>query len=131
MRRDVDLSILKPRLSHLSIPFAVTRGPCSSSRVVLYLKGPLRMPLNGELRRNVRMLVRHGVRRVVLDLSSVTKIDAAGVGELVRVFNLTTAAGRVLQVVGARPWVRDVLVRAGLFGILSEGGSPAITSLAR
>ena len=89
------------------------------------------MPLSGELRRNVRVLLRHGARVVVLDLSGVSKIDAAGVGELVRVFNLTTAAGRMLQVVGVTAWVREVLVRAGLFGILSEGGSPAVTSLAR
>jgi anti-anti-sigma regulatory factor len=89
------------------------------------------MPLNAELRRNVRVLLRHGARRVVLDLSGVPKIDAAGVGQLVRVFNLTTAAGRVLQVVGVTAWVREILVRVGLFGILSEGGSPAVTSLAR
>ena len=89
------------------------------------------MPLNAELRRNVRVLVRHGARCVVLDLSDVPRIDAAGVGELVGVFNLTTAAGRVLQVVGATPWVREILERVGLFDILSEGGSAAVTSLAR
>jgi anti-anti-sigma regulatory factor len=89
------------------------------------------MPLNGELRRNVRVLLRHGARVVVLDLSGVPRIDAAGVGELVRVFNLTTAAGRVLQVVGVPAWVREILERVGLFSILSEGGSPALTSLAR
>ena len=131
MRRDLDLSILKPHLNHLSSTFVVTRGPCSSHTVVLYLQGPLRIPLNGELKRNVRMLLRHGTRFVVLDLSGVPKIDAAGVGELVRVFNLTTSAGRVLRVVGATAWVRKILERVGLFGILNEGGSPAVTSLAR
>ena len=89
------------------------------------------MPLNGELKQNVRVLLRQGARLVVLDLSGVPKIDAAGVGELVRVFNLTTSEGRVLQVVGVTAWVRKILERVGLFGMLSEGGSPAVTSVAR
>ena len=131
MRCDVELSVPKPRLSHLRSSFGVSRGPCSNHRVVLYLKGPLRMPLNGELKQNVRVLLRQGARLVVLDLSGVPKIDAAGVGELVRVFNLTTSEGRVLQVVGATARVRKILERVGLFGVLSEGGSPAVTSLAR
>ena len=131
MCRDGELSILNPRLSHLSHPFGTTRWPCSGNRVVLCLDGPLRMPLSEELRRNVRVLLRDGARVVVLDLSGVSRIDAAGVGELVRVFNLTTAAGRMLQVVGVTAWVREMLERVGLFGILSEGGSRAVTSLAR
>lgn len=131
MCRDGELSILNPRLSHLGHPFGTTRWPCSGHRVVLYLKGPLRMPLNGDLKQNVRVLLRQGARLVVLDLSGVPKIDAAGVGELVRVFNLTTSEGRVLQVVGATARVRKILERVGLFGVLSEGGSPAVTSLAR
>jgi|GEM_PF-4157904 len=131
MCRDGELSILNPRLSHQSHPFGTTRWPCSGHRVVLYLEGPLRMPLNGELRQNVRVLLGRGARVVVLDLSGVSRIDAAGVGELVRVFNLTTAAGHVLQVVGVTAWVREMLERVGLFGILSEGGSRAVTSLAR
>jgi hypothetical protein len=50
---------------------------------------------------------------------------------LVRAFNAATASGRVLKVVDATPLVRDVLERVGLFGILSEGGSLAISSLAQ
>ena len=61
-----------------------------SSRVVA-VEGPLRVPVNRALRDNVRALLRRGERTITLDLAEVTRIDAAGVGELVRAFNLTAA----------------------------------------
>ena len=84
MRRDVELSVLKPRLSHLRSSFGVSRGPCSSHRVVLYLEGPLRMPLNARIETETFVCSFATARAVVvLDLSGVPRIDAAGVGELV------------------------------------------------
>jgi len=96
-------------------------GPCSHGRCVLYLEGPLRIPLNEDLRQNVRTLLRRGERVIVLDLSGVPKIDAAGIGELVRVYRMAKDANGMLQIARATGWVREILQRVGLFDILSRG----------
>ena len=53
---------------------------------VLHLAGFLQAPLNGDLRQRIRALVDRGERHIVVELASVSRIDAAGVGELVRAF---------------------------------------------
>jgi anti-anti-sigma factor len=99
----------------------VARGPCRPHECVLYLDGLLRTPLNGALRHSVEDLLRRGERRIVLDLARVRSIDAGGIGQLVRAYNLTMAAGGVLRIVRAAPWVREMLERAGLFTLLTDG----------
>jgi anti-anti-sigma factor len=79
------------------------------------------MPLNGALRHNIGAQLRRGRRTIVLDLSAVATIDAAGIGELVRAYNMTTAAGGVLQISRATRWVREILRRVGLLDILRQG----------
>ena len=88
---------------------------------MLYLDGPLLTPVDGQLRHNVRTLLRLGQRIIVLDLTRVPSIDAGGVGELVRAYNMATEAGGVLQVVRTTAWVRHILRRVGLLDILSQG----------
>ena len=87
----------------------------------LYLEGPLHAPLNRELSQRVQTLLNGGGRAIVLDLTNVPSIDAAGVGELVRAYNMAIAANGVLQTVHATAWVREILERAGLFDLLSAG----------
>jgi anti-anti-sigma factor len=99
----------------------VARGPGTPHECVLYLDGLLRTPVNGALRHRVKDLLRRGERRIVLDLARVRSIDAAGVGQLVRVYNLTMAAEGVLRMVHAAPWVREMLERAALFTLLTGG----------
>jgi anti-anti-sigma factor len=77
--------------------------------------------VDGALRHNVRALLRRGERIIVLDLTRVSRIDAAGVGELVRAYNMAIAENSVLQIVNAAAWVQEILERVGLFDILSEG----------
>ena len=64
-------------------------------------------------------LLRRGERQIVLDLARVRSIDAAGVGQLVRVYNLTRAADGVLRIVHATRWVREILERVALLGLLT------------
>ena len=71
------------------------------------------------MRDNVRALLRQGERVIVLDLAAVTRIDAAGVGELVRVFNMAAAVNGRLRISSASPWVRTLLERAGVFDLLT------------
>ncbi len=77
------------------------------------------MPVSRSLRHNVRALLRRGERRIVVDLSAVSRIDASGVGELIRTFNMTTATNGGLRIVNATAWVREMLERAHLFDLLS------------
>jgi ABC-type transporter Mla MlaB component len=64
----------------------------------------LRVPLTAELRHRVRALLRRGVRAIVLDVSRVSRIDAVGVGELVRMYNMTRAVNGRLRI--AHPTAR-------------------------
>jgi anti-sigma B factor antagonist len=78
--------------------------------------------MSGALRHGVKDLLRRGEREIVLDLARVRSIDGAGVGQLVRVYNLTRAADGVLRIVHATPWVREILERVALFALLTGGG---------
>ena len=102
-------------------PWAVARGPCVQSVCVLHLVGALQAPLTGELRHMVHALLRRGKRTIVLDLAGVSSIDAAGVGQLVRAYNVTRAAHGGLRIVNATAWVREILQRASLFHVMSAG----------
>lgn len=90
---------------------------CAGS--ILRLQGPLRVPVGEELRRGVHTLLRRGGRRILLDLSRVSALDAGGVGELVHVYNMTNAAGGVLRIEEASARASELLGRAGLFDLLS------------
>jgi anti-anti-sigma factor len=99
----------------------VIRGPCTQDVCVIYLDGPFCAPLTGELRHRVQTLLGQGAQTILLDLARVSRIDAAGVGQLVRAYNIARAAQRVLQITQVRPWVRIVLELVGLFDVLSAG----------
>jgi anti-anti-sigma regulatory factor len=75
------------------------------------------------VRRTVSGLLRRGDRLIVLDLAGVRRIDAAGVSELVRAYNMAVAAQAGLRIVHSTAWVREILQRVGLFEILTEGGT--------
>ena len=99
----------------------VSRGPCSTQACVLYVEGPLRIPIAADLRVAVHTALRQGRRRLVLDLAYVSRIDAAGVGELVRAYNMAVAADGILCIQNAPAWVRRILELVGLFTILTKG----------
>jgi len=92
---------------------------CPKRTQIVRVDDPLRMPVSRALRHSVVSLLRRGERRIVLDLSAVSRIDAAGVGELIRTFNITAATNGALRIVNATAWVREMLQRAGLFDLLS------------
>ena len=86
---------------------------------VLYVNGAFRAPFTGELRHAVLALLRTGDRSIVVDLARVSRIDAAGIGQLVRAYNVAAAAHGWLRIVHATPFVREVLELVGLFDLLS------------
>jgi anti-sigma B factor antagonist len=90
---------------------------------ILEIHGALRLPLNCDLREQVEGVLRDGPSRILLDLSAVPAIDAAGIGELIHVYNATTATGGVLRIIRVPARVRRVLEIVGVFGLLTA--SPA------
>jgi anti-anti-sigma factor len=95
------------------------RGLRSSKPYLLCVEGALRWPVGRDLRERVRTLLRRSDRHILLDLDRVSQIDAAGVGELVRAYNMATVVDGSLRIVGATGSVREILERVGLFGLLS------------
>lgn len=90
---------------------------------ILYVQGPLRVPVSRDLRRRVHALLDLGARRIVVNLAAVRDLDAGGVSELVRLYRMALGSRSVLRVADARGWVRELLDRAGLFVLLSTGSS--------
>jgi anti-anti-sigma regulatory factor len=125
MRNDDNLALLDQPLRSPRRSLTVFSGPCSNRRCVLCLEGSLRTPVGDDLRCYVRGLLRRGERMIVLDLTSVTAIDAGGVSALVSAYNMAIEANGVLQVVRATSWVRQLLQRVGLFDVLSQAGPDA------
>ena len=100
-------------LSNAGFPEIGTR------RAVIRLNGSLLAPIRLDLSQTIAALIRRGERQVVLDLRGLDDVDAAGVGELVRAFNMTTAAGGALRVAHANRHVRRLLRTAGVFTLLA------------
>lgn len=97
---------------------SVTLKLCCKREHIVYVNDQLRMPVNRALRHTVCDLLWRGERRIVVDLAAVSRIDAAGIGELIRAFNMTVAVNGAMRVVNATAWVREMLERAGLLELL-------------
>jgi anti-anti-sigma factor len=79
------------------------------------LEGKPWLPLDGAVPSIIQTLLCWGERRIVLDLAGVPEIDAAGVGELVRAYNVARAGDGALRIANANRRVREILERVGLF----------------
>ncbi len=97
----------------------VGREEWTAGLLVLHLEGPLRAPVGGDLGSRVEALLARGRRRILLDLANVTDLDAAGLGELVRVRTLAGASRGELWIRNTSGRIRELLDRAGLFELLS------------
>jgi anti-anti-sigma factor len=93
-------------------------GTLAACQIIL-VDSSLWTPIDSGLARRVQTLLRRGVRRVRLDLSRLSSIDAAGVGELVTAFKAMKAAGGGLDISHATRRVRRILEAAGVFDLLS------------
>jgi anti-sigma B factor antagonist len=101
-----------------------TNGPTPSDvghlcPSVIRIAGPLLGPTQTELARRVEARLDRGERWLVVDLRKVSEIDAAGVGQLVRAFNLTRAAGGMLQIANASRRVQTLLDVTCVSNVLS------------
>src|SRR5215510_2061587 len=85
---------------------------------VLSLDGPLRAPTTPRLRRRVEALLGNGERAILLDMTGVAEIDAAGIGELVRAYTAATALDGSFAIANVSRKVRRLLDRARLSRLL-------------
>ena len=92
--------------------------PYSTDGRILYIDGPLGEPMCGRVRHRIGALLRGGERQIVLDMTGVTSIDAAGIGELVRAYNMARAVEGTLHVANPSARARRAIERAGLSDFL-------------
>lgn len=113
----------------LSRAAAINQSPATSIVVSVHtgreatprLVRPYRPTLTAELRHDVHARLRRGDREILVDVGRLSSIDAAGVGQLVRAYNITRARKAELRVANPAPRVREVLERVGLLDALSAG----------
>jgi anti-anti-sigma factor len=109
-------------------PFGGSATVVGESRLndvsVLHLEGPLYAVLGAELQHKVQALLNRGERKILLSLSGVSDVDAAGLGELIRAYNMTMAANAVLRITQVTSRVREVLERVRLLELLTEDSEP-------
>lgn len=98
----------------------IERHASSAEAHVLRVEGPLHAPASADLRRCVQALLQSGERHIVVSLNRVFDVDAGGLGELVRAYNMTTAASGVFRIEGANHRVRTILERVGLYDVLAS-----------
>ncbi len=78
--------------------------------IVLELSGPLQMGVEcKQLELAFDELLRDNHKRVVIDLSKVTKLDSGGLGKLVNCFSRLKTAGGVLRLAGTTGMIEGVL----------------------
>lgn len=85
---------------------------------VLHIQGALRAPVDTHLSERVQALLARGELGILLDLTRLSDIDAAGVGQLARTYAATSAAGGILQIANPSRRVRRLLEVAGLWSLL-------------
>jgi anti-sigma B factor antagonist len=78
--------------------------------IILELGGPLQMGVEcKQLELALDQLLRDGHTRVVLDLSTLTKLDSGGLGKLVNCFSRLKTAGGTLCLAGTTGMIDGVL----------------------
>jgi anti-sigma B factor antagonist len=87
---------------------------------VIEVEGTLRVPMKCRLSETIAALVRRGERRLLMDLAELQAIDAAGIGELIRAYTMTGAAGGGLRVAHPTRRVHHLLLISGVLDVLTE-----------
>jgi anti-anti-sigma factor len=103
--------------------FALSEVLCQKVHVI-HVDGPLRSPVSDDLHRRIRQSLCRGAGTIVLDLSRIPYLDAAGIGELVRAYNMIAAANGSLRIANASRRARRVLGHVGLFDLMGARTMP-------
>ena len=91
----------------------------SGSVVILDLHGKITLGDGGDvaLKTKIASVLQHGHKWIVLNLSDVTYVDSAGLGEIVQAFASAGKNGGKLKLLGVPKRVRDLLAITKLLPI--------------
>jgi len=90
--------------------------------VVLELAGELALGASEELRRVVDDCIGEGHRTIVLDFERVSRVDSAGLGEIVRAHTAASRHGRSVRAQGLNEELERLLVPIRMFPAASGQG---------
>ena len=84
------------------------------------------------LHQTVRNVLDEGHRALVVDLTGVSRVDAAGLGQLMRAFTAVSERGGALRLAVAREQLRELLDIARVTSVIAtyESAAEAAASLA-
>jgi|SRR5579862_1346530 len=85
---------------------------------------------DAELKEKVRSLISQGRTKLVLDLSNVSYMDSAGLGELVQAWATTKKQGGTLKLLGLTKRIKDLLTITKLVTVFEsfQGEDAAVES---
>ena len=104
------------------------RAQTEGKTAVLSMAGSMSARDFGDLHRELVSLLKMRRRRIVLDFGGVDHVSYRDAGSLAREFELVRSYNGDLKVAGLSPYVRDILLFAGLNGLL-EPSAPVGRSL--
>ena len=99
----------------------VKKGDC----VVVHLDGKLVAGVGDLLHNQVRTLLPQ-TKRIVLDLTKVTRVDSMGLGTLVRCYVSARGTGTSLELVNLGKQIRQLLGTTGLMSVFVTVGEHGI-----
>jgi len=87
---------------------------------IVDLTGQLTSFATGALRNTIADLIRHGRKKIVLNVGELVYLDSSGVGELVNCYMSVIKQAGEMKVVGLTPKVKDILEITQLYRVFQE-----------
>jgi anti-anti-sigma factor len=106
-------------MTFISSSGLLERGVIADGMSVVRVDGGLQAPIDDKLVERVQKLLVQGQRHILLDLAGVSDLDAAGIGELVRVHNLAAASNGEVRIAHPDARIRQLLATLGLLTVLN------------
>ena len=95
--------------------------------VVVKCSGQLTADVSALLKNEVKALI-PGARRIVLDLSDVTRMDSSGLGAIVGIYVSARSASCGLELINLNKQIRDLLGMTNLLSVFESCG-PHLTRM--
>ena len=102
---------------------------------IIKVTGDITLNRGGDvlLKDKVQSLLHQGHKHLLVDLSDVSYVDSAGLGELVQAYATTKTRGGVLKLLNVSKRLRDLLVVTKLLTVFEtfDSEAPALASFAQ
>ena len=108
-----------------ALPPLSLRTYVEGDATIVHCTGTLTAGLTGILRDEVKRLIPH-TRKIVLDLTELTRMDSMGLGTIVGLYVSAKASGCTLILINLSPRVRDLFRITNVWSILEVYGENII-----